>query len=244
MPPSTIGPRSCSWRWNAVTIPKLPPPPRRPQNSSGSRCRDAIDLAPVGGDDLGLDQVVAHEAELALEPPAAAAQREPGDAGGRNAPAGDGEPVLLGRGVDLAPGAAGLDPRRLGRGIDVDALHAAQVDADAAVDDRRAGHAVAAAVDRDRRARCSRASRDRGGDVVGARAPGDERRPAVDHAVEDGAGLVVAGVAVGEQRAAERADGPALRSVIWNPYRDAADRVHERFAARRAADQANSGTRR
>ena len=90
-------------RWNAVTMPKLPPPPRSPQNRSGFSSSDARHDAPVGGDDLGLDQVVADEAELALEPAAAAAEREPGDAGGRHPPAGDGEAVLLRRGVELAP---------------------------------------------------------------------------------------------------------------------------------------------
>src|SRR5215204_3440690 len=34
-PASTVGPSGCSWNSNEVTIPKLPPPPRRPQNSSG-----------------------------------------------------------------------------------------------------------------------------------------------------------------------------------------------------------------
>ena len=36
-----------------------------------------VTTAPVGGDDLGFDQVVAREPELALEPTAAAAEREP-----------------------------------------------------------------------------------------------------------------------------------------------------------------------
>ena len=38
------------------------------------------DRAAVGGDDLGREQVVAGEAELALEPAAATAEREPADA--------------------------------------------------------------------------------------------------------------------------------------------------------------------
>ncbi len=51
-------------------------------------------LASVRGHHLGLDEVVAGEPELPLEPAAAAAEREPGDAGRRHAPAGDGEAVL------------------------------------------------------------------------------------------------------------------------------------------------------
>ena len=91
-----------------MTTPKLPPPPRSPQNRSGFSSSDAVDDAPVGGDDLGLDQVVAGEAELALEPAAAAAEREPGDARGRHPAAGDGETVLLRGRVELAPRRAAL----------------------------------------------------------------------------------------------------------------------------------------
>lgn len=35
MPPRTMGPTSCSRKWKAVTTPKLPPPPLRPQKRSG-----------------------------------------------------------------------------------------------------------------------------------------------------------------------------------------------------------------
>ena len=47
----------------------------------------------VPGDELGGDEVVAGQPVLALEPARAAAEREPGDAGGGDAPAGRGEPV-------------------------------------------------------------------------------------------------------------------------------------------------------
>ena len=81
IPPSTIGPTGCSWRWNAVTTPKLPPPPRSAPEQVGVLVGRRGDLAAVGGDHLGREQVVAREAELALEPAAAAPEREPGDAG-------------------------------------------------------------------------------------------------------------------------------------------------------------------
>ena len=55
-------------------MPKLPPPPRRPQNRSAFSCLRCLHDAAVGGHDFGLDEVVAHETELALEPAAAAAR--------------------------------------------------------------------------------------------------------------------------------------------------------------------------
>ena len=56
------------------------------------------------GHELDGEQVVAREAVLALEPAGAAAEREAGDAGARDAAADGGEPVLLGGAVDLGPG--------------------------------------------------------------------------------------------------------------------------------------------
>ena len=82
-PPSTIGPTGWSCRWNEVTTPKLPPPPRSPQNSSGFSSADAVTTRPSAVTTSAAEQVVAREAELALEPAAPAPEREPGDAGAR-----------------------------------------------------------------------------------------------------------------------------------------------------------------
>ena len=70
------------------------------------------DLTAVGSHDLGRDQVVAGEAELALEPATAAAECETRDAGARDTAAGDGEAVLLRRGVELAPGEPAFGARQ------------------------------------------------------------------------------------------------------------------------------------
>ncbi len=78
------------------------------------------DLAAVGGHDLGLDEVVAGEAELALEPAAPAPERQTADAGVRHAAAGDGEAVLLGGGVDRAPLGTAPDAGDALLGVDVD----------------------------------------------------------------------------------------------------------------------------
>src|SRR5436190_8637512 len=163
------------------------------------------DLAAVGGDDLGLHEVVAGEAELALEPTAAAAEREATDAGGRDPAAGDCQAVFLRGGVDLSPPRPALDAGDALVRVDVDAVHGAEVDADTGVDDGRAGDAVAAAVDGE----CDvllAGDIYRGGDVAGAGAPGDEGGLAVDHRVEHRTGVVVRGVAGMDELTLEAGD--------------------------------------
>ena len=89
-------------------MPKLPPPPRSPQSSSGfssalacTSCPSAVTTsAPTR-----LSQVRPH---LAHEPADAAAEREPGDPGGRHQPAGHREPERLRLVVEVAPQATGL----------------------------------------------------------------------------------------------------------------------------------------
>src|SRR5436190_446280 len=163
------------------------------------------DLAAVGGDDLGLHEVVASEAELALEPTAAAAEREAADAGGRDPAAGDGESVLLGGGVDRPPRRPALDAGDALVRVDVDAVHGAEVDADAGVDDGGAGDTMAAAVDGERDVLLT-GDIDGSCDVVGARTAGDERGLAVDHRVEHRTGVVVRGIAGMDELAVEAGD--------------------------------------
>ena len=103
---------------NCVTMPKLPPPPRRPQKQVGVLGLARVDEPAVGGDDVGADEVVAGEAVLAHQPADAAAEREAGDAGGRDEAAGRREPVRLRLVVDVGPHGAAADgraPARPGR---------------------------------------------------------------------------------------------------------------------------------
>ena len=102
------------------------------------------DPRPVGGHQLDRDEVVAGEAVLALQPARPAAEREPGDAGGRHPPAGGREPVLLRGAVELGPRAAGSDARGARLGIDLDLVHRPHVDHEAAVVQRHARDRVAA----------------------------------------------------------------------------------------------------
>ena len=46
IPPSTIGPTGCTSNSNSVTTPKLPPPPRMPQKSSGFSTSDTVISSP------------------------------------------------------------------------------------------------------------------------------------------------------------------------------------------------------
>src|SRR3989304_2311073 len=104
------------------------------------------DLA-VGEDDLRTDHAVDRVSQLALQPTGAAAQREPCDAGGGHATAGDGESVLLGRSVELPPVHAAAGERRPGLGVNSDALEGDQVDHEAALADRVPLGRVATALD-------------------------------------------------------------------------------------------------
>ena len=157
----------------------------------------------IGGHHLAGDEVVAGEAVGPLEPAAAAAERQPGDAGRRHAAAGHGEPVLLGRGIELAPGDAGLGAHRALDRVDLDLLHRREVDGEAALAERRAGNAVAAALHRhlDPARPGEVDGRDDVGRVDAAR---DRHGMLVDEAVEELARLLVAGTAGAQHLAADR----------------------------------------
>src|SRR5439155_8491880 len=101
----------------------------------------------VGGDDVDREQVVEREAEAAGEVADAAAERESGDARGRNDSAGRGQPEGIGGVIEVAPRAAALGADRLRVRVDADALHRRHVDDDALVVGAEAGNAVAAATD-------------------------------------------------------------------------------------------------
>ena len=88
-------PAGWSLNSSSVMTPKLPPPPRSAPEQIGVLVVVRDDDLAVGRHDVGREEVVAGEAVLALEPAAAAAGREAGDARRRDAPAGDGEPELL-----------------------------------------------------------------------------------------------------------------------------------------------------
>src|SRR4051812_24865043 len=84
-------------------------------------------LATVGRHHLGAQQIVAGIAELALDPAAAAAERQPRDPGRRGAAAGHGEAELRGGPVELAPVEPGFRPAGPCHWIDLELLHPPEV---------------------------------------------------------------------------------------------------------------------
>ena len=164
--------------------------------------------AAVGGHDLGLDQVVSCQAAAPLDPAAAAAQRQSGDAGGREPTAGHGETVLLRRLIELAPCDASLCPDDPRLRIDLDRLHRREVDDESVVAGAVADRRVPTTADGDRQAVLA-AEVDGVLHVLDARAAGDQRRTSVEVAVPDVPRLLVAIVAVLEQLPVERS--PEIR---------------------------------
>ena len=195
--PPTIVETSCSRNWNRVATPKLPPPPRIAQNSSGWRLVVDVEQLAVGGHQLGGQQLVDRQAVLSDQVADAAAEGEPADpdrAGvaepGRQPVGAGGGGVLAGRQPRLGPGGALL-------GVDLQGVHVGQVEHDAAVGGAVPGQAVAAAANRQLQPGLA-CQRHHLGHVAGVGGPDDDRRPAVDAAVEHGPRLIVGGVAGGD----------------------------------------------
>ncbi len=89
--------------------------------------------ATVSGDDFDGQQVIDAEAVLTHQPADAAAQRESRNPGVRHRAARGGEAVDLGFAVEVGPKDATLGAGGAGDGVNVDALHAREVDLHAAL---------------------------------------------------------------------------------------------------------------
>jgi len=131
-PESTSGPTGCSRNSNDVTMPKLPPPPRMPQNRSG--CSEAV--AGGGrhrGDDVRGHQVVDRESQAPAEPAESSASVRPEMPVVELIPTGTASPlacVARSTSPSVAPG-----PTRASRadGSTSDGLHGREVDRQAVV---------------------------------------------------------------------------------------------------------------
>ena len=150
-PPMIVPCSPMSWQRNVneVTTPKLPPPPRSAQNRSGCEFSLAVTKRAVGEHDVGGQQVVDREAEAPGQVADAAAEGQAGHAGGREEAGRGGHAERDRRVVDVAPGAAGVDPDGVLRGVDRGAAQQRQVDDQGVVPDPEAGGVVAAAPDGD-----------------------------------------------------------------------------------------------
>ena len=175
-PATTFG--SNGWARNVkdVTTPKLPPPPRRPQNRSAFSVALARTSFARREDHVGGDEVVDRQAVRPVSqptPPPRVRPAIPVPERRRSVP-----PGRTARSRDRCRRASPLlRPARGGVGVDVDRLQSAEVEDDAVVDRPVAGDVVAAAADRQRQAGRT-CERDRRRDVGRTRSLDDHRRVA------------------------------------------------------------------
>src|SRR3954466_6786924 len=137
-----------------VTTPKLPPPPRSAQNSSGCSSADARTRSPravTSSTASMLSTVRTCLRSSQPEPPPRASpatpvlETRPPAVPGAPAAA-RGQPVRLRGGVDRGPRHAAADARDPALGVDRDLVEAAHVDTAAVVDEAQAGDRVAECV--------------------------------------------------------------------------------------------------
>src|SRR5689334_7469742 len=112
-------------------------------------CRAGGAQGPIRRHDVHRQQVVYGKAEFASEPALSAAERQPGNAGGRDGADRRRETEGLRLAIEVGPEHARLRADDTGDRVDADALHARQIDHQTAVAYRLAGDAVTAAFYRD-----------------------------------------------------------------------------------------------
>ena len=189
-PPMTSGPTGRAVRRSRWRRRSCPPPPRSPQNRSRVLGLARADDLPLRGHQIDRDHAVAGPAAAAgqiAEPPA---QRESGDAGGRDEAEHRRQPVELGLAVDVAEQTPRLRPGQPGARVHPHPAHERHVEHDGPIDYRETRDVVAAPLDRERKAVLSGKTHRRH-HVSHAEAADHERGVAVDHAVPDRAAVLV-----------------------------------------------------
>ena len=155
--------------------------PQRPEQVGVIVGRCPNDVA-LGGDHLGLHEIVDGEPVFTHQPADAAAETEATDAGVADDAARRGQTVCLCLVVDVAPQGAALDECRALERIDDNGAHRREVDHDAVVANRGAGHIVAPASHGDLEVAVA-GEPHRCGHISGATAAGDQSRTPIDRAV-------------------------------------------------------------
>ncbi len=196
-----MGPTGWSWNSNSVTTPKLPPPPRMAQSRSGLSVSEACSTVPSAVTTSAPTRLSADSPASRDSQPNPPPRVETGDPGPADEAAGDGQAVLLGGGVELAPGRPAAACGPAGVGVDAHRLHRRQVDHQTVFAQGEAGVVVTAAAHRHLEPLLSGEGQG-GGNVGAGGAAGHHRRPATDGGVPDVDRLVVAGLA-------GSGDGPA-----------------------------------
>ena len=138
-----------SWNRNEVTTPKLPPPPRIAQKRSVFSLSLAVTKRAVGQDDIGFQQVVDRQTELAGEVADAAAEGHSANTRGGDDAAGSRQAEgVRWRDRTLAEQRPTFDPRRARCRIDAHPIHRRQIEDQSVVDSAQPGAVVPAATDR------------------------------------------------------------------------------------------------
>ena len=189
----TLGPTGCSWNSKEVATPKLPPPPRTAQNSSGSSSWLARTTLPSAVTSSTARRLSSARPYLPISQPIPPPSVSPATPVLETTPPVTARRVQLGLAVDLAPGDAALDAHRSVLRVDVNALHRHQVDHQPTIDGGASRHVVAAAAHRHLQAQPA-CELDGIGHVGGAVAAGDQRGALVDQAVVDPSRVLIAAV--------------------------------------------------
>ena len=126
VPAKTSGSSGCARNVNDVTTPKLPPPPRRPQNRSACSVGARADVLAGREDDVGRDEVVDRQAVRPGQPADAAAERQARDPRPRDDADRHRQAERLRRAIDVAERRPGLDAHEPRVGIDLDRRRAAR----------------------------------------------------------------------------------------------------------------------
>ena len=168
-----VGPIAWRSNSNAVTIPKLAPAPRMPQNRSAFSSALARTSRPSAVTSSTARRQSIDSPELALQPAHPAAEGQAGDARVRNGPDVAGQADRLRSIVELAEQRAAVAAGDPSVGIDRDTAHPRQVDEHAVVAGREARHAVAAAPHGDDEVLFA-GETERGDDVRGVQRPDDD----------------------------------------------------------------------
>src|SRR5215218_6825084 len=145
--PPTNWRSSCSRNWNRVTTPKLRPPPRMAQNSSGCDWSSTWSNWPSAVTSSAASRLSMVRPVLADQVADPAAEGEPADPDRAGVAEPGRQAVRPGRGRVLPGGQARLRPGGALVGVDVQPPHPRQVQHDPALADAVAGQAVAATAD-------------------------------------------------------------------------------------------------
>ena len=169
---------------------EVAPSPTHGPEQVGVLGRAGSPQLPVGRHDLHRAQVVAGQPVAAVQPADPPAQRQPGDAGGRDDATGDRQPEGLGLAIDIPPGRPALDAHDTSVGIDPHATHRRQIQHQPVIADAVAGDAMSSSPHRGQQLLLA-GQVDRVDDISGARALHDQARAAICQAILDNPGLVI-----------------------------------------------------